>query len=96
VVNLRRNPEDETQADLTSVLDAVTNPLPISGVDPEDAAVIKQIAPEAFRAVTFRAVRPEDYAEIAERLPGVQRASALPLDWQLAEHSCHSRPTGRV
>ena len=50
VVNLR-NPQDETQADLASVLDAVTNPLPItSGVDPEDAAVIKQTAPEAFRA----------------------------------------------
>jgi hypothetical protein len=76
VVNLR-NPEDETQADLTSVLDAVTNPLPITnGVDPEEAAVIKQIAPEAFRAITFRAVRPEDYAEIAERLPWVQRAGA--------------------
>ena len=76
VVNLR-NPEDETQADLASVLDAVTNPLPItSGVDPEDAAVIKQIVPEAFRAITFRAVRPEDYAEIAERLPWVQRAGA--------------------
>ena len=59
------------------MLDAVTNPLPItSGVDPEDAAVIKQTAPEAFRALTFRAVRPEDYAEIAERLPWVQRAGA--------------------
>jgi len=76
VVNLR-NPEDEAQADLASVLDAVTNPLPItSGVDPEDPAVIKQLAPEAFRAITFRAVRPEDYAEIAERLPWVQRAGA--------------------
>ena len=71
------NPQDGTQADLASVLDAVTNPLPItSGVDPEDAAVIRHIAPEAFRAVTFRAVRPEDYAEIAERLPWVQRAGA--------------------
>jgi hypothetical protein len=76
VVNLR-NPEDETQADLASVLDAVTNPLPITnGADPEDAVVIKHIAPEAFRAITFRAVRPEDYAEIAERLPWVQRAGA--------------------
>jgi predicted phage baseplate assembly protein len=76
VVNLR-NPQDESQADLASVLDAVTNPLPITnGVDPENAAVIKQIAPEAFRAITFRAVRPEDYAEIAERLPWVQRAGA--------------------
>jgi hypothetical protein len=76
VVNLR-NPQDETQADLAAVLDAVTNPLPITnGIDPEDAAVIKQIAPEAFRVVTFRAVRPEDYTEIAERLPWVQRAGA--------------------
>ena len=76
VVNLR-NPQDETQADLASVLDAVTNPLSITnGVDPEDAGIIKQLAPEAFRAITFRAVRPEDYAEIAERLPGVQRAGA--------------------
>jgi hypothetical protein len=80
VVNLR-NPRDETQTDLADVLDAVTNPLPItSGVDPEDAAVIKQLAPEAFRVITFRAVRPEDYAEIAERLPWVQRAGAR-LRW---------------
>jgi hypothetical protein len=76
VVNLR-NPQDETQADLASVLDAVTNPLPITGgVDPETPETIKQLAPEAFRAITFRAVRPEDYAEIAERLPWVQRAGA--------------------
>ena len=34
------------------------------------------VAPEAFRAVTYRAVRPEDYAEAAERLPWVQRAGA--------------------
>jgi hypothetical protein len=54
VVNLR-NPEDKTQDDLASVLDAVTNPLPItSGVDPEDAGVIKQLAPESLRAITFR------------------------------------------
>jgi hypothetical protein len=76
VVNLK-NPEDETQVDLAGVLAAVTNPLPIiNGVDPEDAAVIKQLAPEAFRAITFHAVRPEGYAEIAERLPWVQRAGA--------------------
>jgi len=71
------NPVDPTQADLTTVLDAVTNPLPVTnGLDPEDPTVVKQLAPEAFRAVTFRAVRPEDYAEIAERLPWVQRAGA--------------------
>lgn len=77
VVNLT-NPQDETQADLADVLDAVTNPLPITnGIDPEDPDVVKQLAPEAFRAETFRAVRPEDYTEIAERLlPWVQRAGA--------------------
>lgn len=76
VVNLI-NPQDPTQADLATVLDGVTNPLPItSGIDPEDAEIVKQVAPEAFRAVTFRAVRPEDYAEIAGRLPWVQRAGA--------------------
>jgi hypothetical protein len=76
IVNLT-NPANEAEADLAGLLDAATNPLPvISGVDPEDAGVIKQLAPEAFRAVTFRAVRPEDYAEIAERLPFVQRAGA--------------------
>jgi hypothetical protein len=76
IVNLT-NPVNEAENDLAGVLAAVTNPLPIaSGVDPEDAEAIKQLAPEAFRAVTFRAVRPEDYAEIAERLPFVQRAGA--------------------
>ncbi|MDJ0889921.1 MAG: baseplate J/gp47 family protein [Gammaproteobacteria bacterium] len=55
----------------------VTNPLPItSGVDPQPAEVVKQLAPEAYRAVTFRAVRDEDYREHAERLEGVQRAGA--------------------
>jgi hypothetical protein len=53
------------------------NPLPATGgVDPELPVVVRQLAPEAFRAVTFRAVRPEDYAEAAERLPWVQRAGA--------------------
>ena len=60
------------------MLDAVTNPLADhqrrrSG---RRRSQSKQLAPEAFRAITFRAVRPEDYAEIAERLPWVQRAGA--------------------
>ena len=56
---------------------AVTNPLAArDGEDPEDAEQVRQRAPEAFRAITFRAVRPEDYAEAAERLPWVQRAGA--------------------
>ena len=55
----------------------VTNPLAVTdGVDPEAPAQIRQLAPEAFRAVTYRAVRQEDYAEAAERLPWVQKAGA--------------------
>ena len=43
--------------------------------------------------MTFRAVRPEDYAEAAERLPWVQRAgAAFVLDRELA-HRCSPRPT---
>lgn len=53
------------------------NPLPSSGgLDAETFTEVRQLAPEAFRAVTFRAVRPEDYAEAAERLPWVQKAGA--------------------
>jgi hypothetical protein len=55
---------------------AVTNPIAATdGIDPETPSEIRQQAPDAFRAVTFRAVRPEDYARAAERgLPWIQRA----------------------
>ena len=60
---------------MTLPITGVRNPFAIrSGLDEEPAEVIKQLAPEAFRAVTYRAVRPEDYDEIAERLDWVQRA----------------------
>jgi hypothetical protein len=56
-------------------VDAVTNPLPaFHGADPESSDSIRRNAPAAFRAITYRAVRPEDYAEAAERLEWVQRA----------------------
>ncbi|MDI6104126.1 baseplate J/gp47 family protein [Actinoplanes sp. NEAU-A12] len=58
-----------------ALIAAVENPFAVdNGVDPETPAEIRQLAPEAFRAVTFRAVRPEDYAEAAQRLDWVQRA----------------------
>jgi hypothetical protein len=67
------DPADAAFADV----DAVENPLPASGgEDPETIGQVRQLAPEAFRAVTYRAVRPEDYADAAERLPWVQRAGA--------------------
>lgn len=56
---------------------AVTNPLPSTGgLDAETAAELRQLASDAFRAITYRAVRPEDYAEAAERLPWVQKAGS--------------------
>jgi hypothetical protein len=65
---------DTTDPQLANVV-AIVNPLATAGgVDPESAADVKKLAPDAFRAVTYRAVRPEDYAEAAERLPWVQRA----------------------
>ncbi len=54
----------------------VTNPLPAKcGRDPESAEDIRQRVPIAFRT-TERAVTVEDYATLAERLKGVQRAAA--------------------
>jgi predicted phage baseplate assembly protein len=60
-----------------AAITGVTNPLPTSGgLAPETSAEARQLAPEAFRAITYRAVRPEDYAEAAERMEWVQRAGA--------------------
>lgn len=58
-------------------VEAVTNPLHAeNGQDPEEAAEVRKLAPDAFRYLTYRAVRPEDYAEAVERLDWVQRAGA--------------------
>ena len=67
------------ETDLANV--QVSNPLPVTaGLDPETAVEIRQRAPEAWKAVTYRAVRPEDYAEALTRLAWVQRAGAR-LRW---------------
>ena len=58
-------------------VDRLTNPLPAeTGKDAQTAEEVKLLAPEAFRAETYRAVREEDYREAAERLSWVQRAGA--------------------
>jgi hypothetical protein len=55
----------------------VRNPLPASdGVEPETIAEVQQWAPEAFRAVQFRAVTEADYAQTAKLLPQVASAVA--------------------
>jgi hypothetical protein len=59
----------------------VRNPLSASaGVDPESIADVQQWAPEAFRAVQFRAVTEADYARTAGLLPQVRSAVAT-LRW---------------
>ncbi len=65
------------QTALGGLISAVTNPLPTTGgVDPESLDDVRRNAPDAFQAVTYRAVRPEDYAEAADRLTWVLRAGA--------------------
>jgi hypothetical protein len=57
---------------------AVRNPFPVTGGrDPEDMELARRIMPEAFKALTFRAVLDEDFEEIAERLAWVQQAGAI-------------------
>jgi hypothetical protein len=57
---------------------AVTNPFAASGgADEETAQRIRRLAPQAFRAVQNRAVRPEDYVAAAETLPWVFRAGTV-------------------
>ncbi len=56
----------------------VTNPLPATGgADPESLDSIRWKAPEAFRAVPFRAVLPSDYQSVAQSLPWIQRAGSV-------------------
>lgn len=65
---------------------SVTNPLPAcGGVGPETAAEVRRHAPQAFRTQE-RAVTPADYAEVTERLDGVQRAAAS-LRWTGSWHT---------
>jgi len=65
---------------LTANLKGIRNPLPASGgAEPETAARVRALAPEAFRTQE-RAVTEDDYARAAERHPQVQRAVAR-LRW---------------
>jgi hypothetical protein len=51
------------------------NPFAVtSGGDAETASHVRRMAPQAFRAVQYRAVRAEDYEAAAESLPWVQKA----------------------
>jgi len=67
-------------------ISAVGNPLPATGGRaPESSAEVRRRAPQAFRTQE-RAVTPEDYAEVTERLPAVQQAAAG-LRWTGSWHT---------
>ena len=74
----------------------VRNPLPArDGVDPETIAEVQQWAPEAFRAVQFRAVTEADYVADGEaHAAGGERRGELSLDRQLV-HGLHRHPAER-
>jgi hypothetical protein len=57
----------------------VSNPVEVTtGVDPEGAAEIKTLVPEAFKAETFFALQPDDFRDQAEKLDFVQRGQGTP------------------
>jgi len=57
------------------LLATLTNPLAVTqGMGPETVDQVRQLAPDAFREITYRAVQPSDYSEAVERLDWVQRA----------------------
>jgi len=61
-----------------SLVTRVTNPLAAQGgADAEPDEQVQRLAPQAFRAVQYRAVRPEDYESAAETLPWVLRAGTV-------------------
>jgi hypothetical protein len=66
-----------TNVDPTAIafIKAVTNPFAAAGgADEETDERVRRLAPQAFRAQQFRAVRLEDYEAAAERLPWVLQA----------------------
>ena len=65
-------------ATAASFISAVTNPFPATGgADAETNQQVLRRAPEAFRTVTYRAVRPEDYEAAAKTLPWVLNAGTV-------------------
>ncbi len=70
-------PEDQPQLeDIRTAIIGVQNPLPAQGgTEPEPIEQVRLYAPQAFRQQR-RAVTEADYAEMAQRYPGVNKALA--------------------
>ncbi len=70
-----------TKNRLTGIQLLPRNPIAASsGIDPEETDRVRLFAPYAFRSDLQRAITAEDYAELAQRHPGVQKAAAV-LRW---------------
>ncbi len=62
---------------IASQIVSAANPLPaVGGRDAESAEQVREMAPQAFRAKQYRAVRSGDYEDAAMTLPWVQRAGS--------------------
>ncbi|WSA79740.1 putative baseplate assembly protein [Streptomyces sp. NBC_01799] len=73
---LCRDP-DESDAGEPLPVAGVRNPLPaVGGTEPEPVEQVRQLAPLDLKRTRLRAVTAEDYADLASKLPGVQRAAA--------------------
>lgn len=72
-----RRVDPQTAPNAAARILAVTNPFPAEGgEDAESNEQVRRLAPQAFRARQFRAVRREDYEAAAQTLPWVSRAGA--------------------
>ncbi|MEU4496751.1 putative baseplate assembly protein [Streptomyces sp. NPDC023998] len=73
---LCRDPDASDAGDPMPVA-GVRNPLPaVGGTEPEPVEQVRQLAPLDLKRTRLRAVTAEDYAALASKLPGVQRAAA--------------------
>ena len=73
---LCRDPAESDAGDPMPVA-GVRNPLPaVGGTEPEPVDQVRQLAPLDLKRSRLRAVTAEDYAALAAKLPGVQRAAA--------------------
>ncbi|MFF3455039.1 putative baseplate assembly protein [Streptomyces sp. NPDC002730] len=73
---LCRDPQESDAGDPMPVA-GVRNPLPaVGGTEPEPVEQVRQLAPLDLKRTRLRAVTAEDYAALASKLPGVQRAAA--------------------
>jgi baseplate J-like protein len=63
---------------VSSLVAHVTNPFAaVGGADRETDEQVRRLAPQKFRALQFRAVRPEDYVKAAKRLLWVSQAGTV-------------------